>query len=378
MNEVNSMNNKSLYEEARAYASQMNLQDLEERDQEERFSHEVWNQLAAFGYTGLPIAEAYNGKALSPTDTMTVLEAFGFACEDEAAAFSANAHMLSTVVPLQQYGSEALKETFLADLASGKSIAAHAISEKTGGSDTFTMTTKAIKRDGKYYLSGSKTYITNAPVADVVLVYVLTDEERGAMGGVTPFLFKTDRPGLKLSPKHSKMGLRTCLMGSIDFNNVELTDADILGQEGGGLRIFNDSMVWERIGMAAMMVGIIDKLIIQTKQYVKNNGLQNHQAVTHPIAQAKAEVEAIRALVYQAAEGLDKINNQTVLLSSSVKLLASELYKRFATEALQITGAGGYLTGNPIERSVRNAMAATLYSGSSEIQKNIILKHLNL
>ena len=356
----------------------LRVDDLLHRDQNEIFDRSLWHKCSEFGMQGLPVNKSFAGMELNALDTILALETFGIYCEDEGLSFAVCAHLLSVVVPLWLFGRDHQKSMLLPDLIAGGKISAHAMTEQNSGSAVFNMSTTAIKENGKYLINGTKSYISNAPVADMILVYAMTDIATGILGGVTPFFIERNRAGVSVSDKVSKMGLRTCMMGTITFDNVVASDNDILGMEGGGFKIFQESMNWERIGMSAMLAGNTARILDTVIDRVKHRTNAQQQSITHTLALLKAKLESVKQLTYKAAWCLEHERQSVTMMASSVKLLAGELYKEASLEAVQMMGALGYIADTGIECSHRNAMASTIYSGTSEIQKNIIAQSMNI
>lgn len=342
---------------------------------------ELWIKCGQKKITALPVDTKYGGGGLDAISTILALEAFGYGCQDGGLSFSIAAHLLATVIPIWKFGSEEQKKRLLPDLCAGAKIGANAITEAESGSDVFSMKTTADLKNGNYSINGNKTYISNGKAADVILLYATTDKEKGYYGGVTPFIIDSNTPGLNIEKIFEKMGLETCQMAELGFKDLSISADTILSGVGAGSTIFNYSMEWERIGMSALHIGIMQRIIEQTIQFTKTrqvNGepLNKKQAISHKIADMKVRLEAGRMLTYKAALGIDKSKNNTIN-ASIAKLFVSESFVKTATECASIYGAAGYLKSNPIESILRDSFASTIYSGTSEIQKNIISSFLH-
>jgi alkylation response protein AidB-like acyl-CoA dehydrogenase len=356
--------------------------NVSERDKLNLFPRDLWHKCAGQKLTGLTIGTEYGGAGLDPISTILAMEAFGYGCEDGGLSFSVAAHLFATVIPIWKYASEEQKSKLLPSLCSGKKHGANAITEDENGSDVFNMNTTAIKHNDGYILNGTKTYITNGSEADTILVYALTDKEKGFFGGITPFIIDSKITGFSVERIFNKMGLKTCIMSQLKFDNVFVPKENILNHVGSGATIFNYSMDWERVGIAALHVGVMQKLIEQVIAFAKNRqsqgeSLSKKQVIAHRISDMKVRLEASRLLTYKAAFGLenDKLNT---LNASIAKVFVSESLIKTATETMHIFGAKGYLIEYDIERTVRDSLASTIYSGTSEIQRNIISKYLEL
>jgi L-prolyl-PCP dehydrogenase len=354
-----------------------------ERDRLQEFPTDLWIKCGEQKIQGLAVDSGYGGLGLDPLTSMLALESLGYASNDGGLNFSICAHLLSCVIPISKFGTEEQKKKHLPDLCSGKKIAVNAITENGSGSDAFNLSTTAKKNENGFLISGTKTFSSNGPVADTILVYAVTDKSKGFFGGITAFILDKDHKGFSVGQRFEKMGLRSCSISELIFDNVFVDEKNILGGIGGGATVFNYSMDWERTGMAACHVGTMQRLLEQTIEYARtrNSGdepIGKKQAVAHRIANMKVQLEASRMLTYKAAEGIKQNNNDNSMNISIAKLFVSEAYKDLAMEALQVHGGNGYMTAFEIERTVRDAIGSTIYSGTSDIQRNIISRWLGL
>jgi alkylation response protein AidB-like acyl-CoA dehydrogenase len=256
------------------------------------------------------------------------------------------------------------------------------MSEPHTGSDPAAMTTTGVSAGDGYVINGRKTFCTNGPVADVVLVYAKTDSNRGMIGGITAFLVDADTPGLKKGPADEKMGLRTCTMSELHFDNVRVSSDCVLGPVGAGGQIFLEAMNWERVCLSAVHIGVMQRLLNHAVQFAKTRKaagkhIGEFQAVAHRLADMKVNLEAGRALTMSAAEKLDSGGNAS-LAASTAKLFVSETLVKSALDTISTLGGSGFLTENGVERVLRDSVASTIYSGTSDIQRNIIARWLGL
>lgn len=354
-----------------------------EYDKEQRFAADEWTKCGAMKLQGLCAPARCGGLGLDPVSTAVALEALGYGCTDGGLAFSIAAHLLSCVVPLALHGSEAQKNQFLEGMASGRLIAANAITEAGSGSDAFSMQTTARKDGDRYVINGVKTYISNAPVADVLVLYASTNADKGFHGGISAFIIDKNLPGINCSAPFDKLGLRSCMMGELRFDHVIVPRESLLAGEGAGAMLFSESMHWERALLGAIHVGAMQRLVQQCAQHVKSRYIRGttiaaHQAVAFRLADMATLTEAARLMVYKAAFELQHNPRTCTQAVSAAKLFVSEALNTVCKEALGIFGASGYLTGSPVERCLRDAAAATIYSGTSDIQKNMIGSWLGL
>jgi alkylation response protein AidB-like acyl-CoA dehydrogenase len=355
---------------------------LQERDRDQAFSRELWRECAKIGMQGLPAPEEYGGTALDAVSSAIALEAFGYGCRDGGLVFSLCAHLLACVMPVSKHGNEAQKGRYLRGLCDGTLIGAHAITEPGSGSDTFSMRTRAQRDGSRWRINGSKTFISNGPVADVAIVFAVTDSSKGFHGGLTAFLVETSTPGFSVGRKMEKMGLRTSPVGEISFQDMLVGEDQVLGTVGGGSAVFGTAMDWERTLLVASHVGAIERLLETSVTYSRTRSqfgqaIGKFQAVAHKIADMKVQLEAARLLTYRAAWRLDHTRNSS-MDASIAKLFVSESLVKAAIDAVQIHGGYGFMVEYEVERALRDAIGGTIYSGTSEMQRNIIARWLGL
>ncbi|MFC4634279.1 acyl-CoA dehydrogenase family protein [Dokdonia ponticola] len=351
---------------------------VEDRDRNETFDRLLWKKCGDLKLQGLCIPEMYGGRGLDFQHMVIALEALGYGCTDNGLSFSIGAHLLACTIPILKYGSETQKREYLPMLCGGSWIATNAITEQKSGSDVFKMSSIAHKVKNGYILNGEKNYCTNAPVADLAVVYAMTNEQKGALGGISSFIL--EKKYFETSDKIEKMGLRTALMGDITFKDSELPNSTLIGKEGAGTVQFTKSMMWERVGLSAIHIGTLQRLLDEVVVFVKERKISNqsiihHQSIGHKLADIRTTVEAGKLLIAKAAFLIDN-NLKANTAASMAKLYVSELYKNATSNILQIYGASGYIKNSDIARSLRDAQSSTIYSGTSEIQKNLILRSL--
>jgi L-prolyl-PCP dehydrogenase len=260
-------------------------------------------------------------------------------------------------------------------------VCAHAMTEAESGSDAFSLRTKAVKENGHYVLDGTKTFVTDAPVADAVLVFATMDRSKG-MQGVSAFIVDKGTPGFSVGPHLEKMGLRTSPMGEIVLDNCRVPEENRLGPEGAGVAIFNCGMEWERGGILASYLGTMQRQLETCIRYARERKqfgrpIGRFQAVAHRITNMKVRLETARWLVYRVA-WLKKQCKSAVMDAAIVKLYLSEAFVQSCLDAIQIHGGYGYMTEFGLERELRDSISGTIYSGTSEIQRNIIAAWLGL
>ena len=357
--------------------------DMIARDAEGRFSRELWVKCAEVGLQGMPLPEQYGGQGADPLTTIMALEALGYGCSDNGLIFAINAHMWSAEMPLLRFGTEEQKQRYLPGMCDGTLIGVQGMTEPGSGSDAFGLKTTAESRGDSYVLNGTKTFITNAPVADVFVIFASTDPKAGALG-ISAFLVDTGTPGLEVGKPFSKMGLRTSPMSELFFDDCVLPAERMLGKSGNGMAIFNHSIDWERGFILAAAVGTMQRQLETVIQHAKTREqfgqpIGKFQAVSHRIVDMKMRLEAARSFLHQVGWAkLQAEGANTPIESALAKLYISEAWVQSSLDTLQILGGYGYMTETEVERDIRDALASRIYSGTSDIQRNIIAGRLGL
>lgn len=355
---------------------------LLERDREQMFPADLWTKCGEMGLQGLPVPENLGGMGLDPLSTAIALEALGYGCRDGGLVFSICAHLLACVVPVWKHGTDAQKKKYLPRLSNGEIIAVNAMTEPGTGSDAFAMSTKAVAADDGYTINGTKVFSSNGPVADVALVYAVTAPGKGFHGGITAFLVDRGTPGFYTGQTYEKLGLRTCPIGELVFEDVHVSKEAAIGGIGGGATVFTQSMHWERICLVACHIGTMERLLEQSIEYARTRTqfgqpIGKYQAISHRIADMKVRLEASRLLTYRAASRLER-SHDVSLEASITKLFVSESLVKSALDTIQTLGGYGFMSEYGAERALRDAVGSTLYSGTSEVQRNIIARWLGL
>lgn len=355
--------------------------DVGVRDREHRFGAEQWRACGKMGLLGLSIPERNGGMGLSALSTARMVEAFGCGCEDMGLVFSAAAHLFACAMPISDFGEEPLQRRLLPGLARGALIGANAITEAEAGSDVFALRTTA-RRDGDHYvLSGVKSFVTNGPIADVFVVYAKTDPTHGFLG-ISAFVVDRGAPGLTLGGAMVKMGLTTSPTCSIYLDECRVPVANRLGEEGQGAAVFESSMRWERACLFAGYIGAMDRQLDRTIGYARERRqfkkrIGRHQAVGHRIANMKLRLESARLLLYHGCWKIDQGGDATLDVSLA-KLAVSEAAIQSGLDAIQVFGGSGVIAETGVERALRDAVPTTLFSGTSEIQRDLIARRLGL
>ena len=355
--------------------------DLIEKDRLGTFPRDEWKKCAGFGVQGLPFPEEYGGINADITTTMLLMEGLGYGCKDSGLIFGINAQMWSVQMPIFRFGTDEQKKRYLPGLCRGGMIGAHGMSEPGSGSDAFSLSTTANRVGDSYILNGVKTFVTNAPVADIFVVFATVNKASRFMG-VTSFILEKGFKGLSVSKGIEKMGLKTAPMAEVIMTDCEVPFGNLLGKAGNGAAIFNDAIEWERACILASQVGGMERQLESCiayarmrKQYGKAIG--QFQSVANMIVDMRVRMETARLLLYKVA-WLKKNKGKAGMEAAMAKLFISEAWVKSCRDAMQIHGGYGYSTEYEFERDMRDALAGTIYSGTSEIQRNIIARYLGL
>ncbi len=348
-----------------------------DRDRDGIFPRELWEKCAKQRILALPFPVNLGGDGFDFVTTVSVFQALGYACKDSG-LIHALASQVICGIQILLFGNESQKASLLPDLSSGKLIFAQAITEPSSGSDAFAMRTNAIKEEDKYILNGTKTMISNGPVADRAIVFAMTDPKKKALGGASCFLVSKTNPGFTTGKPMEKMGLRTLENGELVFTDCQVPLTSLIGHEGQGMIIFNESMEWERTLIPACLLGELERVLEECVKYAKERvafgqPIGNFQAISHKVAMMKMNLELGRLALYNVAH-LKNQRKRAVLESSIAKLFISESLKQACLDAIQIHGGYGYMKEFEVERELRDSIVSTIYSGTSEMQANIIAR----
>lgn len=370
-----------LYEQTRVFADAALNGDVIERDKNSQFPHELWQECADHGVLGWFMPESFGGRGYSAITSSYLLEALGQGSRDNGLTFALGAQLWSVQKALLQFGTPEQIEKYLPAMIKGSAIGAFAITESNSGSDAFALETTA-QRDGEdFILNGEKCMITLAPVADLAIVFAVTNPDAGQWG-LSAFLIDTKSKGCSLSENIPKMGLRTVPFGNISLAQCRVPASSILGSEGSASSIFNYSQSWERSLVLAPQLGAMQRLIDQSVAFAKQRKrsgqpIGKFQSVSHRIADMRIRLETSRLLLYKTAYLLDS-GKQSVTEAAIAKTHISEAFVQTCYDAIAIHGGAGYLTETELERQSRDALGATIYGGTVDIQRNIISGMLGL
>ncbi|HEX6738491.1 MAG TPA: acyl-CoA dehydrogenase [Vicinamibacteria bacterium] len=348
-----------------------------EWDEKQEFPREIFTKLGELGLMGVVWPSEYGGSGLATLDYAIVMEEL--ARVDAGVALSVAAHNSLCSGHIFLAGSEEQKRRYLVPLAKGEKVGCWGLTENSAGSDAGGTKTTAVRDGAQWVLNGSKTFITNARIADVAVVMAVTDRTKGKKG-ISAFVVERGTPGFRPGKKEDKLGVRCSDTSELILEDCRIPAENLLGQPGMGfvdtLRILDRG----RIGIAAFSLGIAQASLEASMKYAKDRRQFGHaiaefQAVQFKIADMSTKVEAARLLTWRAAALRDSGQDHT-LQSSQAKLYASEIAVEAALDAIQIHGGYGYIKEYPVERYLRDAKLGTIGEGTSEVQRLVIAREL--
>jgi alkylation response protein AidB-like acyl-CoA dehydrogenase len=374
---------RMIQQEARRFAQQKIAPIAAHHDETGEFPIDTVREMGSLGFMGIEVPEEYGGIGL---DTLAYALALIEICKADAShgtIMSVNNSLYCH--GLMKFGTEEQRQTFLVPVASGQKIGAYSLTEPMSGSDAGTMKSRAVlSEDGKaYVINGRKSWVTSAPYADIIVLFVPTQPEKGH-NGISAFLVETDKPGFERGKTEPKMGIRASATSEIIFDNYHCPVENRLGEEGDGFKIAMTVLDAGRIGIASQAQGIAEAALEASIAYAQQREafgqkIGQFQMIQQKLADMKTRVEASRLLIYQAClakKEAAKIGRRYSLESSMAKLFASETANFCAKEAIQIHGGMGYSKEMPLERYYRDAKITEIYEGTSEIQRMVIARSL--
>lgn len=368
---------KMIREMAKKFADTEIAPVARENDILERFPIAIIKKMGPLGLLGGPVPESYGGAGLDFISDAIIFEEIGRACSSVRTIVSVQVSLVE--LSILKWGTEDQKKKYLPALCKGEILGAFAITEPEAGSDAASIKTSAQKTSDGWVLNGSKTWISTGSVADIVIIFAKTDPSQGHKG-ITAFIVKKGAPGFSSREIKGKLGLKSANTAELFFQDCLIPEDSILGGVGEGLKIALSALDNGRYGVAAGCVGIIQGCLDACVKYSKDRSqfgraIASFQLVQDMIARMHVDLEAARLLVYRAGDLKNKGIRNT-LETSVAKYFASEAAVRAATDAIQVHGGYGYSNEYPVERYLRDAKVATIYEGTSQIQKLIIGEHI--
>jgi alkylation response protein AidB-like acyl-CoA dehydrogenase len=350
-----------------------------EHDETGEFPYETVKKMGRLGLMGIEIPEEYGGAGL---DTLAYVLAMEEICKVDASHGTIMSVNNSLVCfGLYRFGSQAQKQQYLVPVASGQKIGAYSLTEPMSGSDAGNMRSRAVRQGDGYVINGRKSWVTSAPVADMILLFTMTAPEKKHKG-ITAFIIETDQPGFSRGKTEPKLGIRASATSEIVFENYRCPAYNRLGEEGEGFKIAMAVLDAGRIGIAAQGLGIAEAAYQASVSYAREREafgakIGEFQGIQFKIADMKTRIEAARLLTYNAALAKERgkeTGERYTLQACMAKLFASETAMFCAHAAVQIHGGLGYSKELPIERYFRDAKITEIYEGTSEIQRMVIAR----
>jgi butyryl-CoA dehydrogenase len=362
---------------ARDFATKEVLPKAAEIDREHRHPAELVKRMAELGFLGIAVPTELGGGGFDNVSYALAMEEVCRACASTGVIMSVNNSLVCD--PIYRFGTDAQKREWLTPLASGKLLGCFALSEPEAGSDAAAQKTVAVPDGDTFVINGTKNWITNGPVADVCVLFTMTDKAAGHKG-ITAFILPMKTAGVRCGQPDDKLGIRGSKSSQIFLDDVRLPASLVLGEVGGGFRVAMSTLDGGRIGIAAQALGIAracleDSLAYAQQRRTMGKAIIQHQAIAFKLADMATEIDAARLLVWRAAW----LKDQKLPYgreAAMAKLYASDIANKAAREAIQIFGGNGYVTEFPVERHFRDAKITEIYEGTSEIQRLVIAGHL--
>ncbi len=367
----------AIRESARKFAQERLAPNSAKWEQEAKFPREIIAEMGALGFMGMTVPTEWGGAGADNVAYSLALQEI--AAGDGALATVVSGHNSVGVMPILTYGTEAQKERWVRELATGKKFTAFALTEPQGGSDAASIRTRAVRKGDKYVLSGTKQFITSGATADVTLVIAVTDPEAGKRG-ISAFLVDTKAPGYQVARIEKKMGQNASDTCEIRLEDVIVSADDRLGAEGQGYRIALANLEGGRIGIASQCVGMARAALEIAVRYAHERKafgktIFEHQAVSFRLADMATSLEAAHQLTLHAA-ALKDAKQPCLTEASMAKLFASEAAEKICSDALQTLGGAGYIQDFGVERICRGVRGAKIYEGTNDIQRLVISRSL--
>src|SRR6056297_1938567 len=344
-----------------------------EIDENCEFPADNIKKMAEADMMGIPFPQKYGGAGSDTLNYILAVEELSYACATHGVILSA--HTSLGAHPIYKYGNEEQKEKYLKPLAKGEKLGAFALTEAGAGTDAAGVKTTAELDGDEYVLNGTKIFITNAGAADIFIIHAMTDKSKGTRG-ISSFIVEADTPGFSLGKKEDKMGINASDTRELIFQDCRIPVENLLGKEGMGFKIAMSTLDGGRIGIAAQALGIAQRALDETVQYVQKREqfgrpIAKFQGLQWEIAEMATKVEAARNLVYKAAKTKDE-GKRFSKEAAMAKYYASEIASEVANKAVQLHGGYGYIKDYPVERLMRDAKITEIYEGTTEVQKMVI------
>ncbi len=368
---------KMIKETAREIAEKYVKPEREELDRKSEFPYKIMEEIARADLLRVFIPEEYDGLGGGIFEMALVVEELARVCGGVAVSYAANG---LAAYPIILFGNEEQKKKYLPRLAAGEIYGAFALTEANAGSDAGNVQTKAVKNGNEYLINGTKQFITNGGVAQIYTVIASTDPKKGARG-LTAFLVEKDTEGFTFGKEEDKMGIRASTTKELIFQDVKVNEKDILGRLGMGFIVTMRTFDKTRPGIGAQALGIAQGAFEEAAKYANQRvqfgkAISSFQGIQFMLADMQTQIEAARALVYQAAKNIDAGIKDVSAASAMAKLFASDVAMKVTVDAIQIFGGYGYMREYPVEKMMRDAKITQIYEGTNQIQRLVIASHI--
>jgi alkylation response protein AidB-like acyl-CoA dehydrogenase len=364
-------------ETAAELAAKRILPNAEKWDEEEALPKGILDEMADLGYFGMMLPEEYGGLGLSTVTYNCAMEELSAACAGLMITLSVHNSLCCEAI--YRFGSDQLRQKYLPDMAAGKTIGAYSLTEPNAGTDAGSIKTSAVKKGDKYIINGTKTFVTNAGLADLIVLFAVTDPEKGSKG-ISCFAVPKDTPGITVGAKEKKMGIKASDTREVSFIDAEVPEFNRIGDEGTGFKTAVILLNNGRIGVAFQSIGIARAAFEEALKYSKERKqfgrlICDFQAIQFKLAEMATKIDAGRLLALRAAAMKDTGEN-VAMESSMAKLFCSQVCNYVVNEAVQIHGGYGYMKEYAVERYFRDGRVTEIYEGTTEAQKMVISRQL--
>src|SRR5699024_7638217 len=369
---------KDIQQKVKEFAEEVIKPRALDIDREGKSPEDIFKQMGELGFMGIPFSKEYGGQGGDTLSYALAVREIGKVCASTGLSYWAALSLGAT--PIEQFGTEEQKQTYLRPIAEGKSLGAFGLTERDAGSDASATKTSASKKDDAYILNGEKYFVSNANYSQTIIVTAISDFRATGEKVVSSIIVPTDSEGVTISTEYDKMGVRGSDTARVTLENVSVPEENLLGDKEHGFRQFFSAIDGGRIAMAALGLGIAEAALEKSLAYAKERKqfgrtISNFQAIQFKLADMAMEVELAKNMICKAA-WLKDSGKKFAKEASFAKLFASEAAFRAAHQASQIHGGYGYMREYEIERLLRDAKVLEISEGTSEIQRVLISKHL--
>jgi butyryl-CoA dehydrogenase len=368
---------EQIREAAREFANEELVPNAARWDETREFPHAAVKKLGELGFLGMMVDETWEGAGLDTISYVLALEEISRGCASTGVIMSVNNSLVCH--PIETYGSDAVKETFLKPLAAGRQLGAYCLTEPMAGSDAGATKTTAVRDGDDWIVNGTKIFVTNGGAADAFVVFASTDPAKKTRG-ITSFVIEKTRQGVSLGTREKTLGIRASSTMEVIFQDVRVPAANLLGELNRGFRVAMETLNGGRIGIAAQALGIAQAAFERALQYAQDRRqfdvpISSFQGIQWKLAEMATRIDAARLLTLRAAYIKDQGENYATA-AAEAKLFASRTAVEVADEAVQIHGGYGYVAEYHVERHYRDAKITEIYEGTSEVQRMVIAASL--